>query len=158
MTSLYYACRTHKKPLENPRNSTIDQELILGTLFTAKSVVASAVLLFAATAANAAITTYTSQASYLSAVGTTGVDTFDDLDIAPYDGPLTRTAGDYGYTVSAAPNSRQIWGASVTTRISGSPAATASTSSRSHRTRRWRAWAASSSARTCWATPRRPIT
>ena len=84
----------------------------MGTLFTAKSVVASAILLFAATAANAAITTYTSQASYLSAVGTTGVDTFDDLDIAPYDGPLTRTAGDYGYTVSAAPNSGEIWGAS----------------------------------------------
>lgn len=84
----------------------------MGTLFSAKSVLASAVLLLAATAAHAGITTYTSQASYLSAVGTTGVDNFDDLDLVGYDGPLTRAAGNYGYTVSAAPNSNEIWGAS----------------------------------------------
>lgn len=84
----------------------------MGKLFSAKTVLASAVLLLAASAANAAITTYTSQSSYLAAVGNTGVDTFDDLDITGYDGPLTRTAGDYGYTVSAAPNSPEIWGAS----------------------------------------------
>ena len=84
----------------------------MGTLFSAKSVLASTVLLFAATAANAGITTYTSQASYLAAVGTTGVDDFDDLEVEGYQGPLTRTAGAYDYTVSAAPNSPQIWGAS----------------------------------------------
>ena len=84
----------------------------MGTLFTAKSVVASTILLFAATAANAAITTYTSQSSYLAAVGTTGVDNFDDLEFTSYDGPLTRTAGSYEYTVSTAPISPILYGAS----------------------------------------------
>ncbi|SEO40461.1 PEP-CTERM protein-sorting domain-containing protein [Duganella sp. CF517] len=83
----------------------------MGKLFSAKSVLASAVFLLAASAAHADITTYTSQSSYLAAVGTTGVDTFDDLESTGYDGPLTRTAGGYGYTVSAAPNSGEIWGA-----------------------------------------------
>lgn len=77
-----------------------------------KPVALSAFLLCAATSAQAAITTYTSQASYLGAVGNTGVDTFNDLDIDEYAGPLTRTAGSYGYTVSAAPNSPALWGAS----------------------------------------------
>ena len=87
----------------------------MGKLFSAKSVLASAasaVFLLAASAAHADITTYTSQSSYLGAVGTTGVDTFDDLDVDSYDGPLTRAAGSYDYTVSAAPNSSGIWGAS----------------------------------------------
>ena len=82
----------------------------MGKLFSAKSVLASAVLLLAAAAAHAGITTYTSQSSYLGAVGITGIDDFDDLDITGYQGPLTRTAGSYEYTVSAAPNSPQIWG------------------------------------------------
>jgi len=73
--------------------------------------IASAILLCAAGAAQAEITTYTSQTAYLAAVGNTGVDTFDDLDLDEYEGPLERTAGDYGYTVSAAPNSTSIWGA-----------------------------------------------
>ena len=87
----------------------------MGKLFSAKSVLASAasaVLLLAATAAHADITTYTSQSSYLGAVGTTGVDTFDDLEVDEYFGPLTRTAGSYEYKVSAAPNSPALWGAS----------------------------------------------
>nr|WP_229258009.1 PEP-CTERM sorting domain-containing protein [Duganella margarita] len=84
----------------------------MGTSFSAKSILASAVLLLVATGARANITTYTSQSSYLAAVGNTGVDSFDDLDIDGYNGPLKRNAGDYGYTVSAAPNSPQIWGAS----------------------------------------------
>lgn len=84
----------------------------MGKLFSAKSVLASAVLLLAAATAHADITTYTSQSSYLGAVGTTGVDTFDDLVIDAYDGPLTRSAGSYGYTVGAAPNSPVLYGAS----------------------------------------------
>jgi len=84
----------------------------LGKLFSAKSILASAVLLLAATAANAAITTYTSQSSYLGAVGNTAVDTFDDLVVDAYDGPLTRNAGAYEYTVGAAPNSPVLYGAS----------------------------------------------
>ncbi|GGY89087.1 PEP-CTERM sorting domain-containing protein [Pseudoduganella plicata] len=73
--------------------------------------IASAVLLCAAGAAQAEITTYTSQAAYLAAVGNTGVDTFDDLDLDEYEGPLDRFAGDYGYTVSASPNASTVWGA-----------------------------------------------
>jgi len=87
----------------------------LGKLFSAKSVpalAASAVLLLAAAGAHAGITTYTSQSSYQGAVGTTGVDTFNDLEVDQYLGPLARTAGGYGYTVSTAPNSPALWGAS----------------------------------------------
>ncbi|WP_207221383.1 PEP-CTERM sorting domain-containing protein [Pseudoduganella lutea] len=79
---------------------------------TVKTAVASAVLLLAAGAAQADITAYTSQSSYLSAAGTTGVDSFDDLDIEPYDGPLVRSAGDYSYELSAGPESIEVWGAS----------------------------------------------
>ncbi|USX13950.1 FxDxF family PEP-CTERM protein [Oxalobacteraceae bacterium OTU3CAMAD1] len=87
----------------------------MGKLFSAKSVLASAasaVFLLAASAAHADITTYTSQSSYLGAVGTTGVDTFDDLEIDSYQGPLTRTAGIYEYTVGTAPTSPILYGAS----------------------------------------------
>lgn len=73
--------------------------------------IASAVLLCAAGASQAAITTYTSQSAYLAAVGNTGVDTFDDLDLDEYQGPLERFAGEYSYTVSADPNSNTVWGA-----------------------------------------------
>ncbi|GGY49240.1 PEP-CTERM sorting domain-containing protein [Pseudoduganella albidiflava] len=74
--------------------------------------IASAVLLCAVGAAQAEITTYTSQSAYLAAVGNTGVDTFDDLDVDAYDGPLDRFAGDYAYTVSAGPESSTLYGAS----------------------------------------------
>lgn len=84
----------------------------MGIQFSVKSVFASATLLLVATAAHAGITTYTSQSSYLAAVGGTGVDTFDDLDVSDYQGPLTRSAGSYAYTVGTGPNSSQIWGAS----------------------------------------------
>jgi hypothetical protein len=69
-------------------------------------------LLCAAGAAQAGITTYTSQSAYLAAVGNTGVDTFDDLEVRSYQGPLDRFAGDYGYTVSAGPEATTVWGAS----------------------------------------------
>lgn len=73
---------------------------------------ASAVLLFAASAAHAALTTYTSQSAYLAAVGTTGVDTFDDLDIEPYDTPFARTAGDISYIATTGPGNPRAYGAS----------------------------------------------
>jgi hypothetical protein len=72
--------------------------------------IASAVLLCAASA-QAAITTYTSQSAYLTAVGTTGVDTFDDLEIDEYGGPLDRTAGAFAYTIAAGPANPSLWGA-----------------------------------------------
>src|SRR5687767_3962442 len=76
-----------------------------------KTAIASAALL-AATAAHAELTTYTSQASYLAAVGTTGVDTFDDLEVAPTDGPLVREAGAFGYVADVGPDSSTFYGAS----------------------------------------------
>ena len=73
---------------------------------------AYAILLCAATTAQAALTTYTSQASYLAAVGTTGVDTFNDLDIEPYDTPFPRTAGDFSYVATTGPGNPRAYGAS----------------------------------------------
>ncbi len=73
---------------------------------------AYATLLCAATSAQAALTTYTSQASYLAAVGTTGVDTFNDLDIEPYDTPFPRTAGDISYIATTGPGNPRAYGAS----------------------------------------------
>lgn len=83
-----------------------------------KTAIASAVLLLSAGAAQADITAYTSQSSYLAAVGTTSVDDFDDLAIEPYEGPLIRSAGDFSYEVGAyapaggLPETEELWGAS----------------------------------------------
>jgi hypothetical protein len=77
-----------------------------------KSAVASAVMLLAATAAHAELTAFTSQSAYLAAVGNTGVDTYNDLDWYEqdrYDSPLPRTAGDYGYVISAGPKNQHIY-------------------------------------------------
>lgn len=68
--------------------------------------------LILATSANAGITAYTSQADYLAAVGTTGVDTFDDLQLWNYPTPALRQAGDFAYTVTAGPAAPEYWGAS----------------------------------------------
>ena len=59
-----------------------------------------AAALFAATAAQAAVTVYTSQSAFVGAVGTVGVDSFDNLTVAP--GPLSysRSAGSFAYTAS----------------------------------------------------------
>jgi PEP-CTERM motif len=74
-----------------------------------KTAIASAALL-AATAAHAGLTTYTSQAGYLAAVGTTAVDTFDDLEVAPTEGPLFRTAGAFSYTAEVGEESTYFYG------------------------------------------------
>ncbi len=63
--------------------------------------VGTAMMLATASAANATITIYTSQASYLAAISSTGVDTFDDMPGAFVASPLSRTAGSYGYSASA---------------------------------------------------------
>ena len=73
--------------------------------------VAVASLIFA-TSASADITAYTTQAAYLAAVGTTGVDTFDDLQLLNYPTPTPRSAGDFAYSVTAGPVGGEIWGAS----------------------------------------------
>lgn len=68
--------------------------------FPLKSLIAAMVLCGAASA-QAQITVYTDRDAYLAAVGAYGVDDFDDLSIALYDSPLSRSAGSFGYTVSA---------------------------------------------------------
>lgn len=68
--------------------------------FPLKSLIA-AMLLCGAVSAQAQITVYTERDAYLGAVGTYGVDDFDDLSVQRYDSPLSRNAGSFAYTVSA---------------------------------------------------------
>jgi hypothetical protein len=72
------------------------------TLRRAVSVATALVVTAAAlpTAASAQ-TTFTDFASFLTAVGPYGIDTFDDLDPIT-SGPADRTAGSYGYQMAAA--------------------------------------------------------
>jgi hypothetical protein len=67
-----------------------------------------AAMLCAATGAQAAITLYTSESAFLSAVSAPGVDTYDDLTIGPYGDTVFRTAGAYNYQ---AYSDTGIWGA-----------------------------------------------
>lgn len=65
---------------------------------------ALAAMVAASGASQAAITVYTDQASFLAAVINPGVDGFDGLSITgSTPSPLTRAAGDYGYTADATP-------------------------------------------------------
>lgn len=65
-----------------------------------------AALLAATGAAQAAINFYTTPESFLAAVGQTGIDGFSELDPfvpfigPPLQGPLTRNAGQFGYSVT----------------------------------------------------------
>jgi hypothetical protein len=62
--------------------------------------------LTAATAANATITIYTTQAAFLAAVSAPGVDTFNDLSTTTSTAsPLNRTAGAYTYRASVSTTS-----------------------------------------------------
>lgn len=77
------------------------------------SSVAVVALLAASGAVQAAITVYTTQASFLAAVTAPGTDSFDDLDYTQtVDGPLPRTAGPYSYGASAGPTSSLFYPAS----------------------------------------------
>jgi hypothetical protein len=77
---------------------------------TLRPLVAAALL--ATGSAQATIQVFTDEASFLAALSTWGTDSFDDLIPAePYDGPLSRSAGDIGYSVSASPNSPVLYGA-----------------------------------------------
>lgn len=77
-------------------------------LKTLKPLCLAAALLCAGTGAQAAITVYTSQADFLSAVSSPGYDTFDDLSVVPYGSTLARTAGSYGYQAYSPDG---LWGA-----------------------------------------------
>lgn len=63
------------------------------------------VLLAAAGAAHAQITTFTDQAAFLAAVANPGVDPYDDLEVRGYDAVLDRAAGSYTYTARSGPSS-----------------------------------------------------
>jgi hypothetical protein len=65
---------------------------------------AAAALLAATGAAQATITVYTTEASFLAAVTNPGVDGFDGFSIIGGTlSPMNRMAGDYGYTADAGP-------------------------------------------------------
>jgi hypothetical protein len=72
------------------------------TKLSFSKIFAAAALLCAATAAQADITVYTSQAEFLAAVQAPGVDTFDDLDVVAYGETLNRNAGGYTYNAYSA--------------------------------------------------------
>lgn len=74
---------------------------------------AAAALLALSAGAQAAITVYTSQASFLSAIGAYVVETFDDLTpgTATPAGPLSRSVGGISYDVASSPNSPILYGA-----------------------------------------------
>lgn len=62
-------------------------------------------LLCVSAAAQASITVFTTEASFLAAVTSPGTDSFDDLDVAAavsFDSPVDRVAGMYTYTASVA--------------------------------------------------------
>jgi hypothetical protein len=56
-----------------------------------------------ASSAHAAITVFTTEASYLAAISAPGTDTYNDLPLALITSPINRTAGAYTYQ-AAAPN------------------------------------------------------
>jgi hypothetical protein len=74
--------------------------------------IAAALAIFAATSSQATIQVFTDEASFLAALSVYGTDTFDDLVPGDgIDGPLARSAGSVGYTVTATPNSPILYGA-----------------------------------------------
>jgi hypothetical protein len=74
--------------------------------------IAAATMMVSAGVAQASITVYTTESSFMSAVVNAATDTFDDLLPATgYTGPLSRSAGSYGYTASAGPTSPILYGA-----------------------------------------------
>ena len=68
-----------------------------------KPALLAALLLSVALPGRADITIFTSEASFMSAVSRTGIDRFDDLPATELAAQLARTAGDFGYRVSAGP-------------------------------------------------------
>jgi hypothetical protein len=74
---------------------------------------AFATLLLGSAAAQAVLTVYTSEASFLAAITDEATDSFDDLSAGANlgNGPLSRSAGAYSYEVSAGPSSPDLYGA-----------------------------------------------
>ncbi len=73
---------------------------------------AIAAALAACASAQASVQVFTDEASFLAALSSYGTDTFDDLlPGTGYEGPLSRSAGSVGYTVTASPTSPILYGA-----------------------------------------------
>lgn len=80
-----------------------------------RTTLAFAVLFGTGSTAHAAITIYTTEASYLAAISSPGVDTFEDFNISgSTPSPVVRAAGIYGYTADTAP-AGTFFGAGSTT-------------------------------------------
>jgi hypothetical protein len=80
------------------------------TLAPARLLAALALAVASATpsAARAQFAVYTDLAAFLAATSGAGTDTFDDLAAGPLAAPLARTAGSFGYSVSA--NTSTLYG------------------------------------------------
>ncbi len=88
------------------------QGFIMSTSRTTLRRLALAGWLTTAGASQAAITVYTTEASFLAAVTAAATDSFDDLLPGQgYDSPLARSAGSYEYSASAGPDSPRLYGA-----------------------------------------------
>jgi PEP-CTERM motif len=80
----------------------LNQESWMFKRFSLPAWVAASATLLACQAAQATITVYTTQASYLAAVSAPGVDTYDDLRplFEVFPSPLNRNAGSYRYVAT----------------------------------------------------------
>lgn len=79
-------------------------------MFTKLLLAASVLAIAPVSAASAAITIHTNQASFLAAIANPGTDTFNDLSGGNLSASsLARTAGSHGYTATASIN--PLWGA-----------------------------------------------
>ena len=73
--------------------------------FIAAATLLATTAMVASPAAHAEITVYTTQQSFAAAVGSSGVDAFENLSITGITAsPITRTAGSFGYTAAAPTN------------------------------------------------------
>jgi len=74
----------------------------MGTRTSLCGRLAFALLVIASPASHAALTVYTSQASFLAAVSAPGMDSFTDISTtAPTSSPISRAAGPYTYSASS---------------------------------------------------------
>lgn len=75
----------------------------------------AAAAILATGSAGATIQVFGDEASFLVALASYGTDGFDDLlPGQSYEGPLARSAGAFGYSVAASPNSPILYGAGST--------------------------------------------
>lgn len=83
-------------------------------LISALKPAAAAVLLAGTGLAQANLTVYTTQISFMSAVTGAATDTFEDLPhTSPAPGPLNRSVGPYSYTAAEGPNTPTFYTAGL---------------------------------------------